>query len=603
MCKSQFHRFPFGNLAFSLLATLVLCGSVQASWLDDVGWTDLSEILGDQMPTGNGVYISQVEAGQAGNQNRFFPETDPNNTTHFDDTLDPFGQNPTFVNGSAGMFASPIVSTHATNVVAAQYYGDKNGQAPGANTIVVYQADDYLRNFLNCGSGSLCGTGPPDDPEFVDPADSQTKQYVVQNHSWAGTLGDNYDVRALRKIDYLADVFDVTMVVGVSNGDLDPNTNNPPHPALRNLLAHGYNSLAVGVSEGDHAIGPTSLDYDLNPGTADYGNGRQKPSIVVPLGTASSATATVSGAATLLHEVVDDPLAARSETMRAIIMAGATKTEFVNFIDPGTLSPDPWDRTTSQPLDNILGAGELNVMESYFITEGGRAEGTTSSASPGAIESYGWDHNGVTSTASRFYEFEIPAGSIALDFSVMLSWNAVINPSFLSETVADLSLTLRDGTDTIIESSDSADDNNEHIYIGEGQTLEYLTPGIYTLEVAGNITQDFGLAWRTSTAFGTDPLNLSLSADFDENGVVDGLDFFTWQQNLGILVNATHSQGDADGDGDVDDIDLAIYEIQYGTSPVVPTIVGIPEPGTWMLALLAVLSGTLRTRHARRPLA
>lgn len=595
MCRSLPCALELGNLARAVLAMIILSGPVQANWLDDVGWNDLSDLLGSDMPTGNGVFISQVEAGQGGNQNQYFPETDPNNTVHIDAALDPLGELPTFVNGSSGMHPNPAVSSHATNVVANVFYGDRNGQSRGANTIVVYQADDYLRNFLNCGNGTACNATAPGDPEFVDPADSQTKQYVVQNHSWAGSLGDGFDIRALRKVDYLADEFEITMVVGVSNGDADPNTGTPAHPALENLLAHGYNSLAVGVSAGDHSIGPTTL--------SGYGTGRQKPSLVSPLNSASSATGTVSGAATILHDAVGGAFAKRSETMRAIIMAGATKTEFLNFVDPETSAVDPWSRSSSQPLDDILGAGELNVLESYLITEGGRAVGAKTPFNPADSGSYGWDYNNVTSTDVRHYEFEIPAGSIALDFSIMLTWNVDINPSFLSQTLADLSLTLKDETDSVIEFSNSADDNVEHIYIGEGQALEFLGPGTYTLEVAGDISRDYGLAWRTSTAFGTDPNNLVVSADFDQNGIVDGFDFFVWQQNEGILVDALHVQGDADGDGDVDGADLSIYEMQYGSSPTLPSIVGIPEPNTFVLTLLVALGGALPVRRRRTALA
>lgn len=572
--------FAAGWLGLSVVA--------QAGYLTDIGFNKLKETLGDQMLTGQGVFISQVEAGKVDNLDEYFP--DPN-SSHFDATLDPFGEEPTFVNGSAGKYPNPDYSSHATNVVANPFYGDRFGVSRGANTIVIYEANDYIKTFLNCG-GSGCGSTAPDEPKFTDPSDGLEKFYVVQNHSWVGTLdkddpNNDLDLKVLRKIDFLVDQYELTTVVGLRNGDTDPNTSTPPHPLLDNLLVHSYNAIVAGVSDGEHAIGPTTH--------SGYGTGRTRPTIVVPLSNSSATTATVSGAATLLLEEVAGTEGAFSEPMRAFLLAGATKDEFTDFIDPGTGLLDPWDRTTSQPLDSILGAGELNVFNSYLITQGGQFDGSSSESSPTPVESYGWDYGEegeVTSTTNRYYEIVIPEGSIALDFSVILTWNVDISPSFNSQTLADLSLTLTNVTDpnspVVEDQSDSAVDNIEHIYIGEGQAVEYLAPGSYTLEVSGDMTRDYGIAWRTSTLFGDDPNNLTPSADFDEDGDVDGVDFLTWQRGLGTLLGASHGDGDADGDGDVDGNDLALFESQYGSSPLVASVVGVPEPAAMALALAAV---------------
>jgi hypothetical protein len=303
----------------------------------------------------------------------------------------------------------------------------------------------------------------------------------------------------------------------------------------------------------------------------------------------------VSGAATLMHEALADPNGngTRSEPMRAVLLAGATKDEFIDFVDPGTGMPDPWDRTTSQPLDNIMGAGLLNVFNSYLITQGGQFAGDPNESSPTPVASYGWDYNEVANNTDWYYKIEIPDGTIALDFSVILTWNVDVNPaSFNNETLADLSLTLTNVTDpnspVVEDQSDSMVDNVEHIYIGQGQAVEYLAPGTYTLEVSGGMAQDYGIAWRTSTLFGDDPNNLTPSADFDEDGDVDGSDFLTWQRGSGALLGALHGDGDADGDGDVDDDDLAIFDASYGSLPLVASVVGVPEPGAMVLALAAI---------------
>ena len=190
----------------------------------------------------------------------------------------------------------------------------------------------------------------------------------------------------------------------------------------------------------------------------------------------------------------------------------------------------------------------------------------------------------------------------------MLNWNADIDDSnFLNHSLSNLNLTLSKSSDPnspVIDFSASAVDNLEHIYIGEGQTTTFLDPGTYLLQVEGDpsITQDYGLAWRMTTAYGTDPNNLSPTADFDGSGTVDGVDFLAWQANVGTLFDATLADGDADGDGDVDQMDLSILESQYGNTSVLPTIIGVPEPGTLMLTVLAAMGALLPGRRIKRTL-
>jgi glucose/arabinose dehydrogenase len=53
-------------------------------------------------------------------------------------------------------------------------------------------------------------------------------------------------------------------------------------------------------------------------------------------------------------------------------------------------------------------------------------------------------------------------------------------------------------------------------------------------------------------------------ADFDQNGIVNGRDFLLWQRGFGLSSNATKQDGDADGDGNVDRLDLTIWASTYG---------------------------------------
>lgn len=59
------------------------------------------------------------------------------------------------------------------------------------------------------------------------------------------------------------------------------------------------------------------------------------------------------------------------------------------------------------------------------------------------------------------------------------------------------------------------------------------------------------------------PFNTAPSADFDEDGDVDGSDFLAWQRGFGTVA-ASKSDGDANSDGNVNTVDLAMWQSAYG---------------------------------------
>jgi hypothetical protein len=77
-------------------------------------------------------------------------------------------------------------------------------------------------------------------------------------------------------------------------------------------------------------------------------------------------------------------------------------------------------------------------------------------------------------------------------------------------------------------------------------------------------------------------------ADFDHDLDVDGADFLIWQRGVGLPGEATQQEGDANLDTHVNELDLAAWQDQFGTSPTasVSTVTNIPEPGTVVLALI-----------------
>ena len=93
------------------------------------------------------------------------------------------------------------------------------------------------------------------------------------------------------------------------------------------------------------------------------------------------------------------------------------------------------------------------------------------------------------------------------------------------------------------------------------------------------------------------------SADFNEDGQVDGTDLALWQLAFGTSPGATHSQGDADADGDVDGADFLVWQREY--APILESLISaiaVPEPRTWCLSSVTVLLWVVRPPRKVSPL-
>jgi len=88
-------------------------------------------------------------------------------------------------------------------------------------------------------------------------------------------------------------------------------------------------------------------------------------------------------------------------------------------------------------------------------------------------------------------------------------------------------------------------------------------------------------------------------ADFDGDGDVDGADFLTWQENLGLTGTATLATGDANDDGNVTGADLAVWQAQFGPAAAASAS-AIPEPAASLLFALILGSFVARRRHQQR---
>jgi len=469
----------FAFLSAALLGFSFLSSHAQAQQSGASSGVDLIELrnfAGAANVDGTGVRVLQVEAALNGNYS-----PDPNDsfltTNNFNDI---------------GNTQSTGVLNHARDV-GRIFYGSRTsesavnrfGIAPalgstGNPPIDILGANEFLNDRLGSGNQT---------PEIQSQA--------VSNHSYVFNLSTDPNVPEaakiasaedrLRRLDYSINEGNTTTVVGTGLGVNDP---------LPAGLVQAYNTINVGLSDGQHTAGRTTLN----------GEDRLVIHVVADQGTSpSNATAVVSGGAAILHQTGAATDAVKQEVIKATILAGATKDDLSG----------PWTRTTDQPLDLVYGAGELNVLNNHLIQTGGEVSGGTSSATATSIGRNGWDYKEVIlANDKRFYEFIVDSNETLEDLSIALAWNrevvdglpgsnafqATYNP------LVDLSLELRDASGNLIDFSNSELDNVEHIFAPE------LSAGTYQIIVSNlsqnnpfnpfntfNFSTDYGLAFRSTS--------------------------------------------------------------------------------------------------------
>jgi hypothetical protein len=265
------------------------------------------------------------------------------------------------------------------------------------------------------------------------------------------------------------------------------------------LQASGYNSIAVGLTNGNSSSGPTVAD----------GAGRSKPDLVAPLGVTSFATPVVSAGAALLVQTAaakidpEEALAAgRTETIKAALLSGATTTQFNGL-------PQPWQRTDNggfiEPLDRRFGAGQINIDNSHRILSAPRQDGTDLIRD----DPTGWDFGPLTTADStRTYFFDAPANVGTATLTATVTWLRRIPQSggdfsTATATLADIELRIyeTDGNLNLgqeVDASLSPVDNLQHT------RTDLILTNHYALEVTlaglpvGQSSEDFAIAWQVA---------------------------------------------------------------------------------------------------------
>ena len=425
--------------------------NLSAAYKDEVRYAELVNELnlrGIPVPTGAGVGVTQVEARE---------DTNLNNTLDSNEGYRP--------NSSSSEFSGKTItdvsnlgqdpSNHGTSV-GRNLYGNTTSISPGVTAISVYETNNFL------GSGWYSGT-------------PSTESNPLQNHSWV-TWRANSNA-APRRMDYAVNRDGFLPIVGIYNSDYGEQTTASDIPDTYGSI---YNGITVGVSDGTHRYGTTTYD----------GAGRTKPDIVAPGGIPGSnpatqytsfATPIITAAAAFLIDAAGSNTAAKDQlTLKAILLAGADKSISAN-----------WDQTPTRPIDDVYGAGELDIYQSYFIQQGGQQiVGST-------IGTHGWNLANLSSNSSETYTINISSGFRLRRLSVLVTWNRKVKKQgpFFNPSLANMSLELTDDDDSsIVQSSDSAVDNIEHIWRDSGSELE---AGGYTLTVVTDDAVQYAIAWRS----------------------------------------------------------------------------------------------------------
>jgi sugar lactone lactonase YvrE len=328
----------------------------------------------------------------------------------------------------------------------------------------VYEANDWLgAGMLNIYSTIV--------PDF------ETSRVV--NNSWIGNFGQvALGVDSIRRLDYAIERDGYVNVAAVNNGS---------GTTIPQLLGNSYNSIVVGLTNGNSSLGGSTLDV----------TGRSVIGISVPETFTSNASPVVAAAAAMLVEAATDAgdvHAQKSEMIKAFLLGGATKTEFdLTGSTPSTL--DDWTHTSTQPLDLRHGAGELNVFNSYNLFAAGEQEGGSGTL----VKTTGWDFDTIGAGGQNDYYFNILDGQTATELSIFSTWNRHItatpnggNPMNLSSTMANVNLRLYEVGGGLVAQSVSTIDNVELLYL---PTLE---AGSYRIEVDSNLEWDVALTWQTT---------------------------------------------------------------------------------------------------------
>lgn len=462
----------------------------------------------------------------------------------------------------------PSVSPHSTAICSILFGRDPNATEPQLGNFdyeaAIPDANAEIYEFWHFLTDSVFTQIPTDVDIITAAVGNHTQQW------WT------------RGLDSLAEKYGVIIVAGIGNGS---NAFDPPlYPAA------GTNAIGVGVVD---SVDTNDLLINLSnfsiahPEHSSFGptiDGRCKPDIVAPGNClaavtgepnlyeptgnwTSFATPVVTGVIGLLVQKarlepsLSEALSpeAGNCVIKAILMNSADKLAF-------------WHKASASkeddhvaPLDYIQGSGMVNAPAAYKQLTAGRQN-------PGDVPPAGWDLNMLdeNQTLANSYQLTIADANVK-SLTATLVWNKHYRDSYpfepLPEKDADFRLELwavnpdNPAEDYLLDYSDSAVDNVEHIYCcldANYKNFEIVVSYSDINEPQQILPrQSYALAWSVSEKQKSDDIFLY---DLNTDGIVDQNDYIalfeSWVNSIKSPVYYFLGDINTDGAFDANDINL-----------------------------------------------
>jgi len=361
--------------------------------------------------------------------------------------------------------------------------------------------------FIKAVPGALGARGTTDIQSWRSAFSSAIRAWIVAQNggettpflsSWQPPDVVNYSsvTGMSRAMEHWIDEYDGVLAIAAGNGGRVPGGNG------------GYNAISVGASPRTWDRLETSHITQDNP---SFGSpGRSKPDIVVSNGNVFTSfqapvitayVARLREAAVCYHTSTTDAL--RSETLKAVLLAGADQT--IAFDDTDWT----WTRTTEFPIDRRFGAGTADIHESFLIVREGESDAVSIDSSPpagwstiGSSPARGWDYIAELE-ANSSVALAIPGGAASVNLAATWPYEVTNLVTFAEGRVADINLEVfgvADGCEAVsVQQSRSPIDNVEYLRL-----VDPLAADRYTVVVTNesDFAAEVALAW-TSEPGGT----------------------------------------------------------------------------------------------------
>jgi len=264
------------------------------------------------------------------------------------------------------------------------------------------------------------------------------------------------------------------------------------------------------------------------------------------------------------------------------------------------------------PLDEEMGAGHLNASRAVTQFKTGEYDSDGND-----VSAIGWDFGTTTGAGDiNRYRFagELQGGSF---ISITLAWDRLVN--FANDTAPvgkfNLGDTFEEYTDGLGPPADSVIDDLD-VYLlpkfaatfGEAIALSFTDVGtvehlffqipetgeyefwIHQWDAEAGTLQDYAVAWWAAS-----PPTPASQGDYNGNGQVDPSDYNIWKSNFGTA----NAAADGNGDGIVNAADYTIWRDHLGQMVGSGSAASVPEPAGMALVASALFGtvGLARNRH------